>query len=85
MTELLTIYVCPYMGMYPYFYLIMSTECLNYNIFYGTFFIWKHVFDLKLIRFFSVCAQCARKQDSARNLVDVRGPIVCALKKIEKI
>ena len=33
MTELLIILVCPYMGMYPYFDLIMSTECPKYNIF----------------------------------------------------
>ena len=28
-----------YMGLYPYFDLIMSTECLKYNIFDETFFI----------------------------------------------
>ena len=33
MTELWAINVCPYMGMHPYFDLIMSTECLKYNIF----------------------------------------------------
>ena len=34
MTELWAIYVCPYMGMNPYFDLIMSTESPKYNIFW---------------------------------------------------
>ena len=42
MTKLWAIYVCPFMGIDPYFDLIMSTECPKYlyNIFFdGTFFM----------------------------------------------
>ena len=33
MIQLWTIYVCPYMGLHPYFDIIMSTECPKYDIF----------------------------------------------------